>query len=455
MNHRAKAFTIAAFAALVSIASLAQGLRPSTTQNLALPSAARPAGDDKKTADFIVAVVNSEPITNNEVRNETARLAQQLAQARRPRPADAELSRMVLERLINDKTQLQLAREYGVRIEDAAVEQAEQNIAQQNQMDVAQLHKRLAAQGMGVSQYREQLRDQLTLNRLREREVDARVRVSDLEVDQYLRDQPQGGDPSKQEINMAQILVAVPENASPEQLAILQTRAEGILKRARANEDFAALAKTMSDAPDGANGGQLGLRSAERYPPLFLDALLAQPTGSISEVVRSGAGFHILKLLEKRAPGMSVNQTRARHILLRPSAQLNEAQARDRLAEFKQRIQSGQADFAVLARENSQDGSATQGGDLGWASPGQYVPEFEGVMNTLAPGQISDPLISRYGVHLIQVTERRTAELSPKEQREMTRNLLRDKKLDTAFTTWAQDVRGRAYVEFRDAPRLD
>jgi peptidyl-prolyl cis-trans isomerase SurA len=183
--------------------------------------------------------------------------------------------------------------------------------------------------------------------------------------------------------------------------------------------------------------------------------LLAQPTGSISEVVRSGAGFHILKLLEKRAPGMSVNQTRARHILLRPSAQLNEAQARDRLAEFKQRIQSGQADFAVLARENSQDGSATQGGDLGWASPGQYVPEFEGVMNTLAPGQISDPLISRYGVHLIQVTERRTAELSPKEQREMTRNLLRDKKLDTAFTTWAQDVRGRAYVEFRDAPRLD
>jgi peptidyl-prolyl cis-trans isomerase SurA len=214
--------------------------------------------------------------------------------------------------------------------------------------------------------------------------------------------------------------------------------------------------RELSDSKDRDNGGQLGVRTANRYPPLFLEATQSLPVGGISGLVRSGAGFHILKLIERRSAGlppMTVTQTRARHILLVPSAQLSEATARDKLNDFKKRIQSGQTDFATLARENSQDGSAAGGGDLGWANPGQFVPEFEEVMNRLAPGQISDPLISRFGVHLIQVLERRNATLGEREQREMIRNMLREKKYNEVYTAWVQDVRGRAYVELRDAPQ--
>jgi peptidyl-prolyl cis-trans isomerase SurA len=376
-----------------------------------------------------------------------------LAQARRPQPPRNELVRAVLDRMISDKAQLQLAREVGVRIEDAAVDQAEQNVARQNRIDVPELYKRLAADGMVPAQFRNQLRDQLTLVRLREREVDSRVRVSDLEVAQYLREQQSGNDPSAQEINIAQILVAVPEAATPEQVASLQAKAQSALTRARAGEDFAVLARELSDSADKANGGQLGLRVADRLPPLFVEATQNLAVGALSPVLRSGAGFHVLKVIEKRLAGMTVTQSRARHILLRATPQLTEAAARDKLNDFKRRIQAGQAEFATLARDNSQDGSAAQGGDLGWVNPGQFVPEFEEVMNALAPGQISDPLISRFGVHLIQLMERRSAALSQKDQQEVTRNLLRDKKLDEAYATWAQDVRGRAYVEMREAPQ--
>jgi peptidyl-prolyl cis-trans isomerase SurA len=224
--------------------------------------------------------------------------------------------------------------------------------------------------------------------------------------------------------------------------------------RARAGEDFGTLAREFSDAPDrDKTGGQLGLRSADRYPPLFIQATQPLRAGDIAGPVRSDAGFHVLKVVDKRQaslPGMTVTQSQARHILLRPSAQLSESVAKERLTDFRRRILAGQADFGTLARENSQDGSAREGGDLGWASPGQFVPEFEDVMNRLAPGQISEPLVSRFGVHLIQLVARRETTLSPREQREIVRNLVREKKLDEAFKTWAQEVRGRAYVEFRD-----
>ena len=422
----------------------------------ATPAAAGAAGNApaQRAADFIVAVVNSEPITNNEVRIEARRLLQQLAQARRPLPSQAEMGRGVLERLISDKAQLQMARESGIRIDNGAVDQAEENVARQNRIDVPELRKRLAQDGISLAQYRESLRDQLALIRLREREVDSRVRVSDLEVEQYLRDQAANPQTSAQQINLAQILVAVPENASTEQIATLQAKAQTALQRARANEDFATLARELSDAPERSNGGQLGLRPLDRVPPLFLEATQMLAVGGVSGVVRSGAGFHVLKVLEKGAPGMTMVQNRARHILLRASAQMNETQARDKLNDFKRRVQGGQADFAVLARENSQDGSAAQGGDLGWSSPGQFVPEFEQVMNALQPGQISEPLVSRFGMHLIQLQERRTAALSKAEQQEVVRNQLRDKKLDEAFVLWVQEVRGRAYVELREPVQL-
>ena len=296
----------------------------------------------------------------------------------------------------------------------------------------------------------------LVLTRLREREVEPRVRVSDLEIDQYLRDQQTNTDPTSTEINLAQILVSIPDNATAQQIDALQGKAQQALGRSRAGDDFAALVREYSDAADRANGGQLGLRTADRYPPLFLEATQNLEVGAISAVVRSGAGFHVLKLLERRnagLPPMTVTQSRARHILLRVSPQLSEAAARDKLVEFKKRIEAGQADFATLARDNSQDGSAAQGGDLGWANPGMYVPEFEDVMGRLAPGQISDPLVSRFGVHLIQLMERRDTALSLREQREAVRAVLREKKLDESYVNWAQDLRGRAYVEMREPPQ--
>jgi len=454
MTHRLLALTVAGFAILAPMTSQAQGLRPSPGTGVATPPA-RLQPEVQRQADYIVAVVNSEPITNNEVRAEMQRAMQQLAQQRRPQPDSKQLARQVLESLINQKAQLQLARESGIQVDEAAIDLAEQNIARQNELDVAELHRRLAQEGVVLSQFRAQLRDQLLLTRLRERDVDPRARVSDLEIDQYLREQ-QNSSPATQEVNLAQILVAVPDAASPVQIAALQARAQRALGRARAGEDFVALVREFSDASDSASGGQLGLRTADRYPPLFIEATQNLAVGDVSALVRSGAGFHVLKVLEKKsagAPAMTVTQSRARHILLRVSPQLSETAARDKLNEFKKRIMAGQADFATLARENSQDGSAAQGGDLGWANPGMFVPEFEEVMNRLTPSQISDPLVSRFGVHLIQLTERRKATLNPREQREAVRALLREKKLDETYVSWMQDLRGRAYVEMREPPQ--
>ena len=457
MTHRLMALTVASLVILASVTSQAQGLRPAAGVGAtAATPPLRVQPGVQLPSDYIVAVVNSEPITNNEVRVELQRVTQQLAQQRRPQPDLKVLARQVLERLINEKAQLQLARESGIRVDEAAIDQAEQTIARQNQLDVAELHRRLAQDGVALSQFRAQLRDQILLTRLRERDVEPRVRVSDLEVDQYLRDQQSNDAPAAQEINLAQILVAVPDAATAEQIAALQVKAQRALERARAGEDFVTLVRELSDASDRANGGQLGLRTADRYPPLFLEATQNLGVGELSALVRSGAGFHILKVLEKKSagmPAMTVMQSRARHILLRVSPQLSEAAARAKLSEFKKRILAGQADFAALARDNSQDGSSAQGGDLGWANPGMFVPEFEEVMNRLAPGQISDPLVSRFGVHLIQLTERRNVALSPRQQREAVRAMLREKKLDDAYATWAQELRGRAYVEMREPPQ--
>ena len=472
MNPRASTSLTRWLAAGATLAALATGTIPAVAQGLraspqlgagraatvpAVPAApVASAGNTPRLADFIVAVVNSEPITNNEVRTRLLRFEQQLAQQGSALPARPELARQVLERLISEKAQLQLARESGIKVEAATVDQAEQNVARQNQVDVAGLRRRLAAEGIELTAFREDLRNQLLLTRLRERDIEPRVKVTDQDVDQFIRDQQGSTELSSTELNLAHILVAVPENATEAQLAALQAKAQSAQQRARAGEDFAKLVRETSDAPGAAaTGGQVGLRSADRYPPLFVEATQSLREGEVSAVVRSGAGFHIVKMVEKRQgglPGVNVTQNNARHILLRPGAQLSEAAARERLADFKRQIEAGSADFAQLAREHSQDASAGKGGDLGWSNPGMFVPEFEDTLNSLAPKQIADPLVSRFGVHLIQLLDRRQATLSPREQREIARNLVREKKLDEAYAQWAQDVRGRAYVELRGPP---
>ncbi len=419
---------------------------------MALPAQAQKS----QLADFVVAVVNSEPITNSEVQAAVQRVTEQLKAQRQPVPGAEELRQGVLERLISDRVQLQLAAESGIRIDDAAVDLAEQNLARQNQLDVETFRQRMAKEGISATALRTQLRDQLALTRLREREVDGRVRISDQDVDRALLEQQStNSDPLAQEINLAQLLVAVPEKADEAQVSQLQARAQALLARMRAGEDFTALVKQYSDA-DRSKSGEFGLRRADRYPPSFVQATQSVAVGSVADLVRSGAGFHILKVLERRAPSAmtrTVVQSHANHILLRTGPALSQAAAQAKLAEIRQQIVAGKTDFASAARENSQDGSAAQGGDLGWASPGMFVPEFEEVMNRLTELQISNPVVSRFGVHLIQLLERRRVDLSPREVRELVRNQLRESKLDEAYAAWTRDVRERAYVELREPPQ--
>lgn len=407
-------------------------------------------------ADFIVAVVNSEPITNAEVRAAVVRMEQQFKAQKQALPPPAELRLGVLERMINDRAQLQVAMEVGVRIEELSVDQAEENIARQSEISVQELRKRIAADGGDAKEFRKQLREQLILTRLREREIESRVKVSDQDVDKYVAaEQTKVVDPLSQEINIAQILIAVPENAAKAEVDALSAKANKVLERARGSEDFAALVTEFSSA-DKNNGGQLGLRRGERYPPLFLDATLNVPVGRVAEIVRSPAGFHILKVVERLGASnlsKTVVQSHARHILLRTSPQLSQSAALAQLADYRARIISGKAEFQALAREFSQDGSAAQGGDLGWASPGMFVPEFEEAMNRLRDGEIAPPMVSRFGVHLIQLIERRRVELSQREVRESVRAMLRESKLDEAYADWARNIRERAFVEMREPPR--
>ena len=403
-------------------------------------------------ADFIVAVVNSEPITNQEVQALRKRMSK-LPSGN----AAADLTRQALEQLINEKAQLQQARDIGIKIEEEAIDQAELNVAANSQVTRDELRKNMAKEGLTVKAFRDQLRDQLMLTRVREREVEGRVRVSDREIEQYLQEQIQAqGGQVPTELNLGMILIAVPETSSEAQIKALQERADDVARRARSGENFADLAKNFSQAIDkGANGGAMGLRPADRYPELFLNATRNLRVGGTSAVIRSGAGFHILKVIERKQgqATLMVPQTRARHILLRPTAQMPQAQVVARLKDIRQSIVSGKADFAAVARQISQDGSAAQGGDLGWANPGMFVPEFEQIMNGLRPGQVGEPLVSRFGVHLIEVTDRRSAPVSEQDQRTIARSALREKKLEEAYTSWVDDVRSRAYVEMREPPQ--
>jgi peptidyl-prolyl cis-trans isomerase SurA len=424
--------------------------------SLATPPMAMAQTARVRQADFIVVVVNSEPITNQEVQTLRQRL-QRDAQAQGRTVEAKELNRLALEQLINDKAQLQQARENGIKVDDEEVDQAELNVAANNQLSREVLRQRLAQDGISSTAFREQLRQQLLLRRIRERQVENRVRVSDLDVERYLQEQLQAQSvKAPAEVNLGMILIAVPESSTDSEVKTLNDRATEVAQRARQGENFATLAKSFSQTTDkGANGGEMGLRPTDRYPDLFVEATRQLNQGDVSAPVRSGAGFHILKLIERRqgVATLMTTQTRARHILLRPTPQLSQDQIVAQLKEMRQRIVSGKADFAALARQFSQDGSAQQGGDLGWANPGMFVPEFEQVMNRLNPGQVAEPLVSRFGVHLIEVTERRNAPMSDAEQRTLARNALREKKLDEAYTAWVEDVRSRAYVEMREPPQ--
>nr|WP_238826101.1 peptidylprolyl isomerase [Comamonas sp. CAH-2] len=418
------------------------------------PAPRAPEAAGLRSADYIVAIVNSEPVTNNEVRARMRRVLQAMqAQGARQTPDQDELAREVLERLIVEKAQIQTAKETGIKVDDYAVDQAIQNLARQNGMSADAMRREMAGQGVTEKMFRDEVRNQMLMQRLQEREVDGRVRVSEQDIDRYMAEQrSQGGqtDMANSTINLGHILITVPERASPAEVAQRQALAEQALQAARSEPDFATVARRFSE------GGQaiLGMRPANRYPSLFIEAVGTTPVGGVVGPIRSAAGFHILKVVDKSANGVAavVTQNHARHILLRTSPQLGEREAAQQLLELRQRLDRG-ARFEDLARQYSEDGSAASGGDLGWAGPGRYVPEFEQALNALQPGQVSQPVVSRFGVHLIQLVERRQATLTPREQREMLRDVVREQKLEKAQATWLQELRGQAYVEYREPPQ--
>ena len=404
------------------------------------------------TADFIVVIVNQELVTNAELQSRLARIGVEAERTKQVLPPPADLRKQVLEALIDERVQVTNARETGPKLDEAEIDRAVLNVAVQNQMTMPQLRARLQQQGLSYTNFRNNVRDQISVERVREREVNLRIRISDTEVDALI-EQRRAANGKSPQLNVAQILVTVPEGASAEVIEQRRARAEAALTRVKGGEAFATVVREISEDGNKEQGGVIGMRPADRLPDLFVDAVKALKSGDVSPtLLRSGAGFHVLKLVERQDGGaFTVTQTHARHILLRISAQLSAEAASRRLAEFKRQIQGGKS-FEQVARENSEDGSAAAGGDLGWTSPGTFVPEFEEAMNNLAINGISEPLVSRFGVHLIQVLERREIVLDLKQQREQARNVLREQRFEEAYLDWVRDLRGRAYIEMREAP---
>ena len=437
-------------------ASYAQGIRltpsPSVTAPVPVASAngAAPAAIQ---ANYIVAIVNSEPITSTEVRARLIRYEQRLAALGAPMPSRIDLSKEVLEDVINEKIQLQRARDTNVRVDDRTIDAAVQNFANQNKVSVSELRARSSADGIGFTQIRSDIQNQLLVQKLRERDVLGNIDISDNEIEEFLKTATGSSQTGDLAIDIAQILVTVPENATTSQTAALRERAQRIYNRAINGDDFFKLAQENSDAKDARTGGQMGLRSIERYPTLFAEAIKDKKVADIVGPIKSGAGFHVLQLLAKEAQtasNLSLTQTNARHILLKTGPSLTEAAAKVKLTNLKQQIESGKIDFASAAKTNSQDASAAAGGALGWASPGFFVPEFENAMNALPVGKISEPVVSRFGVHLMIVDARKQTALSNSEQRETAKSALREKKFDDAYGNWIRDLRSNAYVEYRD-----
>lgn len=399
--------------------------------------------------DRIVAVVNDEVITQNDLNDRVALVARQFQRQGGQLPPADVLSRQILERMINDLVQIQLAKETGIRVDDATLDRTIARIAQENKLSVADFRAAIERDGIKYPRFREDIRHEIIVARLREREVENAVVVTDAEIETELAREARDKT-ADTEFRLAHILVLVPQQASPEQIEARRVRALQALSELRRGTDFAKVAATYSDAPDAMQGGSLGWRPAGRLPTLFLDALERMQAGDVSDILRSPNGFHMVKLLEKRgrAAPAGVQQTNVRHILLRAREGLSESEARERLRRLRERIVTG-TDFAEIAKLHSEDASAQKGGDLGWVAPGDTVPEFERAMNDLKEGEVSEPIQTPFGWHLVQVVQRRSDELSDERKKAAARQAIRARKADEAYQDWLRQIRDRAFVENR------
>lgn len=459
--------------------------------------AATPAGQAPKQdappsqqfVDGIAAVVNKQVITLKQVNDGVAEAEANLKAQNIPVPERSILQRQVLQRLILEELQQQEANRLGIRVTDAQLERGVATIAQRNRISVEELRKEIEKSGISWERYLDNLRREIRFDLLRQRQVDSTINISEAEVNAFLRNQgkavrpsqPQAGAPAaaaQQQVaprvlGLAQILVAVPEQASSQEVARLQQRAEQLLAQLKSGADFAGLAASSSDGPRALEGGVLGVRPIEGWPDLFLEAARGLKVGEVSRVIRSGQGFHILKVLtwgdearsapqqpdfsaggqQQLAQGpMIVTQTRARHILVKTNQITSDEQAQQRLTLVRDRLRNGEP-FEELARRHSEDATAPQGGDLGWLSPGETVPAFEQVMNGLRPGEISEPFKSPFGWHIVEVLERRDQDMGEEYQRMQARQIIFQRKIEPAVDQWLSELYGRAYVENRLDPQ--
>lgn len=397
--------------------------------------------------DRIIAVVDQSVITEQELANRIKTVSAQLEKQGTPLPAQEVLEKQILERLIVDSLQLQLAAQTGLKVDDTMLDKTIERIAAQNKMDVAEFKDALENDGLSMRQFREDIRNEITISRLREREVDNKLTVSDGEIDNLLTTQSNRGD-DQDEFEISHILVRTPEDSSPEDLDKARAKTDIVLKELADGKDFAQVSASFSDTPNALEGGQMGWKTGSQIPALFLDALKPMQTGEVSKPIRSPNGFHILKLTNRRggATTLMIDQTHARHILIKLSEVVSEKDAKQKMDSIKERLDNG-VKFEEMARQYSEDGSANNGGDLGWVNPGDTVPQFEKAMNELGAGEFSEPVQTPFGWHIIQVLERRKQDMSKEATRLKARQEIRARKSDEAYQDWIRELRDRAFVE--------
>ena len=456
-SGRALVLAVLSAAAAFALTAVAQSAAPPPSSSPApaarpaAPAAARPAAPARAVVPLerVIAVVNDEALTQFDLNEQKRGVLQQMqAQKVTPPPTDV-LDKQLLERLITDRALMQYAKETGVRVDDVQVERTIQRVAQENKLSPDEFRRAIEREGVSYARYREDLRNEIVMQRLREREVDSKISVSDAEVDNFLATvaAQTGGET---EYRLAHVLVIVPEQSSPEQIDAKRRRAEDALKQIRSGTDFSQVAAGFSDAPDALKGGDLGWRAPARLPTVFAEPIRAMKPGDVSGVLRSPAGFHVVKLQEVRSRNQPtvVEQTHARHILIKVNEITSESEGKIKIDRVKDRIDGG-AKFADQARLSSDDASSSKGGDLGWISPGDTVPDFEQAMAKQKPGEVSAPIRSPFGWHLIEVLERRTQDVTAERQREQARQAMRLRKSEEAFQEWVRQIRDRTYVEVK------
>ncbi|AMO97020.1 PPIC-type PPIASE domain protein [Collimonas fungivorans] len=453
--------SVTAGGAWAQAASTAQTAPPAVAPTAAPAAKPALAKANPQTVDAIVAVVNTDVITQQELAKRMSDVVQRMRAQNIELPPVAELQKQLLERMILERAEVQLAKENGLSVDDVMLDRAISRIAEQNKLSMGDFQKQLAQDKIPYASFREEIRQEMLLQRLREREVDNKIQISESEVDNYISAES-ANKQTAQELDLAQILVRVPENASAEQIAQRAKRAEEAMQQIKSGGNFAAVAAAYSDASDALTGGDMGWRAQDRLPALFVEAVANLNPGQVSSILKSANGFHIIKLVNKRAAAAAaatdtaaapVQQTHVRHILIKVTPTVTATEARRRLADLKERIDNKAATFEDLAKLYSNDLSASKGGDLGWVYPGDTVPEFERAMDALKPGQISDPIESPFGYHLIQVVERKANDVSKERQRLTARMAIRERKTEEATNDWLRQLRDRTYVEYRGDDR--